>query len=198
MVCDPERGAAQLLGGLTDEDPAVRSELFRRYDGFMRRRANLVLRDAEAADDAVQDAWLTVLTRLRDFSGRSAILTWMLAITQNCARNRRRKERRFVRMSTPEPAHRDPSREELNPDAVLPATAELSPELLFLRREALQHLEAALERLPESLKSVVLLRDVVGASSADACRLLEITDSAQRTRLHRGRLRLRQELSATR
>ena len=46
-------------------------------------------------------------------------------------------------------------------------------------------------------RSVVLLRDMVGASSADACRLRAISDSAQRIRLHRGRSTLRRALGVS-
>jgi RNA polymerase sigma-70 factor (ECF subfamily) len=162
----------------------------------MRRRANLVLRDSGAAEDAVQDAWLTVLTHLRDFGGRSGILTWIVAITVNCARNRLRKERRFVPISTLEPTDCDPTSDEPARDRAALPTNGVTPELLLLRHETIQHLKSALERLPESLKSVVLLRDVAGASSEDACRLLAIKDGAQRTRLHRARLRLRQALGS--
>jgi RNA polymerase sigma-70 factor, ECF subfamily len=203
MEGEPKGGEALFIGRLADENPAVQRELFRKYNGVMRRRSNLVLRDDEAAEDAVQDAWLAVFTHIRNFSGRSGILTWILAITQNCARSRRRKERRFVPISAldptdcqPDPTDCDTRRAEFSRDGAPLGTNGLTPELLFLRREAIRHLEAELERLPESLKSVVLLRDVAGASSADACRLLAISDGAQRTRLHRGRTRLRRALGA--
>ena len=89
----------------------------------------------------------------------------------------------------------EPGGEPAGDRAPLPTNA-VTPELLLLRNEAIQHLQSAVERLPESLKSVVLLRDVAGASSTDACRLLAISDGAQRTRLHRGRARLRRVLGA--
>jgi RNA polymerase sigma-70 factor (ECF subfamily) len=197
MVGEPKDEEARLIGRLLEEDPAVQKEVFRKYDGVMRRRANRVLRDAGAAEDAVQDAWLAVLTRIGDFRGRSAILTWIVAITQNCARNRRRKDRRFVPISTLEPTGCDPAKPEISSDGAPLAINALTPELLLLRREAMRHLETALERLPNSQRSVVLLRDVVGASSAEACRLLAISDAAQRTRLHRGRAMLRRALAAT-
>jgi len=161
----------------------------------MRRRAIRVLRDAGAAEDAVQDAWLAVLTQIRNFSGRSGLLTWIVAITQNCARNRRRKDRRFVPISALDRGGHDAGADELE-GAGLP-THELTPELLLLRREDIRRLQAAVERLPGSQKAVVLLRDVLGASSADACRLLAISDSAQRIRLHRGRSTLRRALGVS-
>jgi len=198
VMCERNRDEARLLSRLADHDPAVRTDLVRKYNGVMRRRAKLVLRDADAAEDAVQDAWLTVFTHLRDFAGRSGILTWIVAITLNCARNRLRRDRRFIPISALESRDGDTASDELARDraAALPTNG-VTPELLLLRSEAIQHLKAALERLPESLKSVVLLRDVVGASSEDACRLLAIKDGAQRTRLHRGRARLRQALGAS-
>ena len=195
MECEATAGEAWLREHLADEDPAVRSEWFRKCDGVMRRRAIRVLRDAGAAEDEVQDAWLAVLTQIRNFSGRSGILTWIVAITQNCARNRRRKDRRFVPISALDRGGHDAGADELE-GAGLP-THELTPELLLLRREDIRRLQAAVERLPGSQKAVVLLRDVLGASSADACRLLAISDSAQRIRLHRGRSTLRRALGVS-
>ena len=196
-MCERNGEEARLIRRLAEDDPTARAELFRKYNGVMRRRANLILRDSEAADDAVQDAWLTVFTHLRDFGGRSGILTWIVAITLNCARNRLRRERRFVPISTLDPTDGDTTGEEPGKIRSLLPITEVTPEILLLRREAIRHLKAAVEGLPESLRSVVLLRDVAGESSEDACRLLGICDGAQRTRLHRGRARLRRELGAS-
>jgi len=195
-MCERNGEEARLMSRLADGDPAVHGELFRKYNGVMRRRAKLVLRDSEAAEDAVQDAWLTVFTHLHDFSGRSGILTWIVAITLNCARNRLRRDRRFVPISALESTDRDLTSDEPVRDRARLPTNGVTPELLLLRHETIQHLKSALERLPESLRSVVLLRDVAGASSEEACQLLAIRDGAQRTRLHRGRARLRQALGS--
>src|SRR5215468_3185620 len=116
MECEATAGEAWLREHLADEDPAVRSEWFRKCDGVMRRRAIRVLRDAGAAEDAVQDAWLAVLTQIRNFSGRSGLLTWIVAITQNCARNRRRKDRRFVPISALDATGGDPALPEATSD----------------------------------------------------------------------------------
>jgi len=194
MVCEAKAGEARLIDRLADEDPAVRRELFWKYNRAMRRRAKRVLRNGAEVEDAVQDAWLAVLTRIRSFSGRSGLLTWIVAVTQNCARNRRRKESRFASISVLDPARRNREGEDLGGDDALLASNALTPELLLLRREAIRHLETELRKLPESQKSVVVLRDVAGASSADTCRLLAISDAAQRIRLHRGRSRLRRAL----
>ena len=84
MVCEAKAGEARLIDRLADEDPAVRRELFWKYNRAMRRRAKRVLRNGAEVEDAVQDAWLAVLTRIRSFSGRSGLLTWIVAVTQNC------------------------------------------------------------------------------------------------------------------
>ena len=197
MMCERNGEEARLLSRLANGDPAVRTELFRKYNGVMRRRANQLLRDSEAADDAVQDAWLTVFAHRRDFSGRSGLITWIVAITKNCARNRLRRERRFVPLAALDAIDDDPTPHAVGRVRAPLPTDEVTPEILVLRREVLRQLKTALEALPESLRSVVLLRDVAGASSEEACRRLAIQDGAQRTRLHRGRARLRRALRAS-
>jgi RNA polymerase sigma-70 factor (ECF subfamily) len=70
-----------------------------------------------------------------------------------------------------------------------------SPESLMLAFEGSSVVERELARIPPMQAAVVILRDVQGISSAEACNLLEISESNQRVLLHRGRARLRKALA---
>jgi DNA-directed RNA polymerase specialized sigma subunit, sigma24 homolog len=78
-------------------------------------------------------------------------------------------------------------------DPEMPVEA-LTPEWLLLEREAVKTFDNALRALPATQRSVVVLRDLRGASSAEACQALQINDLTQRVRLSRGRATLRQAL----
>lgn len=56
-------------------------------------------------------------------------------------------------------------------------------------------LEQAIEALPESLRTVLTLRDVAGWSSEEVCNVLEITETNQRVMLHRSRGKVRAQLA---
>jgi DNA-directed RNA polymerase specialized sigma24 family protein len=75
-------------------------------------------------------------------------------------------------------------------DAEMPVEA-LTPEWLLLAREAVNTFDSALRALPAGQRSVVVLRDLKGASSAETCRALQNNDLTQRVRLSRARATLR-------
>src|SRR6266852_1574531 len=69
-----------------------------------------------------------------------------------------------------------------------------TPEQILQRAEAMACVERALNDLPPAQRAVVLLRDVEGVDAAEACAILEVSESNQRVLLHRGRSRIRSEL----
>jgi RNA polymerase sigma-70 factor (ECF subfamily) len=71
---------------------------------------------------------------------------------------------------------------------------DLTPERLAASAQVRTHLAAALEELPEAQRAVVVLRDVEGCSSEEACNILGVSETNQRVLLHRGRSKLRRLL----
>jgi RNA polymerase sigma-70 factor (ECF subfamily) len=151
----------------------------------------------EAAEEVVQDTWLAVIEGIGGFEGRSALKTWIVRILINKARRRARNEGRRVDF-LPLPSSEAPA--PVGADRfwwigrwrVAPAWwDEDTPERLVLAGETVQMIENGLAALPASQRAVVILRDVEGLSAAEACNVLEISDTNQRVLLHRGRSRLR-------
>src|SRR5207253_1679930 len=135
------------------------------------------------AEEVVQDAWLGVVRGIDRFEGRSSLKTWLFQILVNRARSTGRRERRT-----------DPL-----PD-VTAASVGRSRADGHWSDEVEQRLDAvglagvvrdAIDALPPGQRRVVLLRDVEGVSSIDACALLGLTEGNQRVLLHRGRSRIR-------
>lgn len=156
-----------------------------------------------SAQEVVQDAWLAVLRGLGDFRGRSALRTWVLAITANLARRRGTVDSRTVPWTdlvrdgdaTVDPARfRGPGDQWPGGWTPTGAPGPWGPEASVLSAEARAVLVDALDKLPVSQRTVVSLRDIDGLTSDEVCAALSITAGNQRVLLHRGHARLRQVL----
>lgn len=194
---------ASLLDRLRDGDERAFAEIVAAWSPLMLHVARGFVATRPAAEDAVQDAWLAVLRGLGGFQGRSALRTWVLAITANLARRRGATEARTVPWTDVVPDGNgtvDPSRfrgpDDTWPGGWTPAGAPQpwGPEATALSHEARTVLAAALDALPQSQRTVVALRDVDGLPAEEVCGALGISPANQRVLLHRGRARLRQRL----
>ncbi len=161
--------------------------LMRRYNQRLYRVARSVFpRDASEAEDIVQDAWVRAFTHLEQFAGRARFATWLVRIALHEAWARARKRRRISN----EP---DPHQEE----CPMPTDREnADPEREAADREIHVILEKAVEALPETYRTVFVLRAIEDLSTAEAAECLDLTPEAVKTRLHRARALLRRELLA--
>ena len=191
------------LEALRSGDEAAFEALIGRHHGPMMRLAMTYLRDRGAAEDAVQETWLTCLRTLDRFEGRSSLKTWIFGILLNVARSRRRKESRILpfaslfrrddgdaRVPTVDPRRFGTDGMWSTP----PDSWSNVPESRLLDRETIDHVKAAIESLPAKQREVVILRDVAGFEADEVCSLLSISPANQRVRLHRGRASLRRTL----
>ena len=160
-------------------DRAAFGRLVERYAGQARRLCRAVLRDPDDADDAAQDAFLSAWVKLGQFDPGRPLGPWLLRITANSARDRRR--RRTVRQ-TETLAESMPSEGRL-PDA------EMDRMLLGTR------LRAALDDLPVRGRAAVVLFDVLGYSHAEIAGILGVPEGTVRSDVHHARRRLRQLLA---
>ena len=190
QVSHPEE--VDLIRRLRVGDQEAQSTLVRRYQVALFHQAFLVLRNEALAEDAVQDGWLAAFRSVARFEGRSSLLTWLAQIVVNAARSQRLRESRTLPFSAlvRRSAWRGTMAGEQLEHPKMGVT-EITPERCLLAQEAIRTFEDALRALPEIHRSVVVLRDLEGASSADACRVLMISDGTQRVRLSRARATLR-------
>ena len=195
-----EMDESTVVERLRARDPAAEAELFRRLRRSMWRRAFRVVGNRAVADEVVHDAWIRAITAIDSFQGRSRFSTWLISIVLNEARCHRRRESRSRPVSSFGPEERRRRNDESEDDghaAWLDRVGnrnEQTPEVIFLEKEAAGRVEHALGLLSKTQRSVVVLRDFNGASSAEACDVLAITDVAQRVHLCRARATLRRVL----
>ncbi len=148
------------------------------------------MNDRQEAEEVLQETFISAFRALERFEGRSQLSTWLYRIGYNAALMRLRK-RRLPTLSLDEP--REGEEGEYTPRQLVDWTA--APDQLLMGQELRQVLNAALATLPESLRSVFVLRDIEGLSTAEAAAALGLTETNAKVRLHRARLALRERLT---
>ena len=138
--------------------------------------------DPDEADEVAQEVFVRAWRGLGRFEERAQFSTWLYRIAFNEA------QRRLSRRA-PARAELDPDRDD--PILSLPESAERGPEAQALDREFDRALERALGQLPAEMRAAVVLRDIEGLSTHDAAEIAGIREAAFKSRLHRGRMRLR-------
>ena len=193
-------GSLQAPSSPPPADPRI-EELARRFGPALLRLARTFVSSDALAQEVVQETWLAVLEGLGRFRGESSLKTWLFSILVNRARSRAKAEGRslpFSALGDEERGGVEESaftwtgswRRESRPSPWPEQTAEDQ----LLLKESLTVVAEALERLPPGQRAVVLLRDVEGVSSEEACNVLELTETNQRVLLHRGRTAVRRAL----
>jgi RNA polymerase sigma-70 factor (ECF subfamily) len=149
------------------------------------------LRSEEDARDALQDAFVSAFRSLDRFEGGSRLSTWLHRICVNACLMKLRSRRR-----RPEEAIEDllPKFLEDGHAAVPSAPWEGSVEALLERAETRALVRSAIDRLPESYRTVLLLRDIEELDTDETARVLEVSSNAVKIRLHRARQALRELL----
>jgi RNA polymerase sigma-70 factor (ECF subfamily) len=133
----------------------------------------------EDARDVVQEAYLRAWKGLKRFRGDSQFSTWMYRITANTSYTHMQKRRRQRTANLDDIEEPTEIRLEASPDAMAESAAGLA------------ELADAVQRLPETLRQIVILKDVYGLPHDAIAEELGISVAAAKVRLHRGRKKLR-------
>ena len=184
---------SELLARLLAGDDRAFRELVSTYQSAMRAVAYAFV-GSRHADEAVQDAWLSVVRNLDGFEGRSSLKTWLLTITANAAKNRYKQNRREVLLDDLPSPHGSVDDDRFSSDGhwlLAPfAWHQDTPEALLTEDELRDCLEHTLLSLPQLQSSVLVLRERQGLELEEICNLLEISLSNVRVLVHRARLKV--------
>lgn len=179
------------LEALISGDRAEFARLVDAYSSPVYRLGLRMLGNPQDAEDVLQNTFLSALTHISAFEGRSSLSTWLYRIAANEALM-------LIRKSKPEVNLDDTGAGE-EVESLLPAQFvdwSALPEAELLSGEGKQILDQAIRTLPESMRIVFLLRDVEGLSIRETAEALNLTETNVKTRLLRARLLLREQLSA--
>jgi RNA polymerase sigma-70 factor (ECF subfamily) len=181
---------------LTDEEVVERVKagetalfeiLMRRYNQRLYRVTRAILGNDGEAEDVTQDAYVRSYMHLDQFDGRARFSTWLTKIAVHEALARARNRRRLVEIDAA-PASTEGG---MNLESKTP-----SPEQEVLTNTMRIVLEAAVDRLPETYRSVFMLREVEEMSTAETAECLDLSEEAVKVRLHRARSLLRKDIYA--
>ena len=162
-------------------DAGAFGELVRRHQNEVYTVALRMVADRHLAYDVAQDTFVRAWRAIGRFRGDAQFSTWIHRVTVNTALTHRDRRSR-TRADSLEEGFREPEAEGISPERAA-ESAQIRP-----------HLEAALVALPDTLRAVVVLKDVYDWSHADIAGELGITVTAAKVRLHRARRRLRSAL----
>jgi len=175
------------LDALRANDDAAITALVRAETPRMLAVARRILRQDEDAHDAVQEAFISALGALDRFEGGSQLSTWLHRIVVNTALMKLRSKRCRPEESIEEllPAF------EADGHIAVPASEWTPADQLVERDEVHRLVRASIDRLPESYRTVLMLRDIEELTTDETAAALAITPTAVKVRLHRARQALR-------
>lgn len=173
---------------LARDEAAVRA-IIKANNRRLYRLARGILRNDSEAEDVVQETYVRAFTHLAEFRGDSGLATWLSRIAINEALGRLRRERPRIALSA-------------LPDGALEAeiiqfplpTAPDDPERSMAQREIQHVVEAAIDELPEAFRLVLITRVVEGMNVEETAELLGLRPETVKTRLHRARAMLRDQV----
>lgn len=178
------------LEALIAGDRAEFARLVDEYSSPIYRLGLRMLGNPQDAEDVLQNTFISALTNIHKFEGRSSIATWLYRIASNEALMLLRRKKPEVNLDDVEGGDDD---EDLRPRQFVDWSA--LPEDELLSGEGKNFLDEAIDQLPESLRIVFLLRDVEGLSIKETADALNLTETNVKTRLLRARMFLREKLS---
>ncbi len=179
----------ELIRRACNREEAAFRTIMERHNRRLYRLARSILRNDSEAEDAVQEAYVKAFTHLSGFRGDSTLATWLARITMNEALGRLRRERQTVELDTIEVQHTEAEIIQF-PQMV----ASGDPERNTAQREILRLVERAMDNLPESFRIVFMARVIEGMSVEETANLLNLQPETVKTRLHRARRLMRDEL----
>jgi RNA polymerase sigma-70 factor (ECF subfamily) len=170
---------------LARDETAVRA-IIKAHNRRLYRLARGILRNDGEAEDVVQETYVRAFTHLKDFRGDSSLSTWLSRIAMNEALGRLRRQRPGVELSS-------------LPQGMLEAqviqfplmSAADDPEKSMAQREIQHVVEGAIDELPEPFRIVFITRVLEGMNVEETAEILDLKPETVKTRLHRARTMLR-------
>jgi RNA polymerase sigma-70 factor (ECF subfamily) len=183
----------RLIERLQARDQTAVHELAERYGSRIYQLALRQMKNREDAEEVTQDVLMKVYRKIGAFRGDSALSSWIYRITFNTAMSRLRTSKLARQAQLHERNREDEDRQRLMRE---PADWSNMPDETVLRAQLRSAVFAAIEELPEIYRAPVVLRDIEGLTTEEASTRLHVKDQTLKSRLHRGRLMLRERLQA--
>jgi RNA polymerase sigma-70 factor (ECF subfamily) len=178
----------EMLPGLRAGEAEAFEAFVRRFCDPMYYVAKRILQNEDDTKEVMQEAFMQAFRKIDQFEGRSQLSTWLHRIVINTAlkklRTRQRNPERSIEELLPHFSDDEHHRSS-------PAEWQSSVEELVVRKELRLLVQKRIEQLPESYRTVILLRDIEGLDTEETAKLLDTSTMVVKTRLHRARQALK-------
>jgi RNA polymerase sigma-70 factor (ECF subfamily) len=182
-VVQPVLSDEEVVKKVLEGETALFEIIMRRYNQRLFRVTRSIVKDDLEAEDIVQDAYVRAYEHLHQFQGRSRFSTWLtkIAIYEACARRRRIGQKVYSLSS-------------MEGNGLGVKSGGRDPEEQTYDRELKVVLEKAFDALSDDYRSVFMLREIEGLSTAEAAECLDISEENVKVRLYRARVLLQRDL----
>ncbi|MBI5216586.1 MAG: sigma-70 family RNA polymerase sigma factor [Ignavibacteriae bacterium] len=190
----------ELLAKAKSGDERAFTELVKKYEQMVYSFSFKVCRDKDDAEETLQDTFVNVFRKLKQFDGKSKFSTWLYSIVaNNCLMKRRRSKLEQHSVSIEEPSMPEHSHSEYD-DSIQDSRLKIkawseTPLDEMMGKELRLTLDEAILKLPVDYRLVFLLRDVEGQSAEETAKIMKLTVPAVKSRLRRARVFLREQLN---
>ena len=176
---------AAVIARASGGDRMAFTQLMEHYQSACYGLAWRLLGDRDQAADATQDAFIHAYKAMASYRG-GIFRSWLLRITANASYDILRRQQRRPTSPLPDPEEGAPE---------LPDIFAVNPLAEATRSEMYKHLEVALAKLPEDQRTAIVLCDVYGMDYNEVAAMTKSALGTVKSRIHRGRLRLRELLA---
>ena len=177
---------AELVARARGRDEAAIRTIMQSNNRRLYRLARGILRNDSEAEDVVQEAYVRAFTHLEQFRGDSSLSTWLSRIAMNEALGRLRRQRPGVELNSLPAGALEAQ--------IIPfplSAASEDPEKSMAQREIQHVVEHAIDELPEAFRIVFITRVIEGMNVEETAEILGLKPETVKTRLHRARTMLR-------
>lgn len=165
------------------------AELVKKYEQTVFNFAFKICRNKERAEHTMQETFLSMVKNITQFSGKSKLSTWLYTVVSNHCLMLARSNKKYGYTSLDD--------DEALIDEKSVADWDVTPEKVTENNELKVMLDEAIQKLPPDYRVVFLLRDVEGLSTEETGKVTNLSVPAVKSRLHRARAFLRNELNAS-
>jgi RNA polymerase sigma-70 factor, ECF subfamily len=180
-VAPGEQTDAELVRLAQAGDLDAFAELVHRHERRLRIVLLRILDDPRDVEEAVQDCFVQAWRNLDRYRGEAALFTWLYRIGVNAALARTRRK-----------VHSTTDLDALPTEGAAHVSSEVLPEAVAEAHDLRAGILAALAELPFEYREAVVLRDIAGLTNEEVAAALELSVPAAKSRIHRGRLALRE------
>ena len=178
----------ELIKNAQDGDKKALAELVKKYEQTVYNFSFKVCRNREYAENAMQETFMSMVKSIGQFSGKSKLSTWLYTVVSNhCLMQARSSKKYQITDSIDD--------DEKFIDETQISDWKVSPEKVTENNELKKILDDAIQKLPPEYRVVFLLRDAEGLSTEETGKILDLSVPAVKSRLHRARAFLRNELN---